>query len=294
MITYEASYPIKDIFQSYIKKVNSIKSLEIQEELFLAKDYYENKNFSSAKKIVESHLKLVVKVALKYKNFGQNIIDLISEGTIGLMKAVEKFNPYTGFRFSTYAVFWIKSNIQEYILRTWSLVKIGTTTLQKKLFYSLSKMKNQIVALEGRAFQSSDYDKIAKQIGATREEVSEIDARLSGHDVSLNRQFVKNDRIMEPIDLLQSNSIDPIALAISNNDAKLKHDLIENALNSLTKREKEVVIARKILDEQKTLDDLSKEYGVSKERIRQIEVAALDKVRKFVIANMPKDLTINL
>lgn len=282
--------PIKDILHTYITKVNSIPSLSQEEEIKFTNAYYINKEISAAKTLIESHLKLVIKIAMKYKNIGLSLIDLISQGNIGLMKAVDKFDPNKGFKLSTYATHWIKADIQEFILKSWSLVKIGTTALQKKLFYSIKKIKNQIIKLNGGIFNNSDYEEIASCVGATALEVKEIDLRISNTDVSLNVPIYNfaNNTTSEAIDYLADNKPSPELALIASYDKKKKYQLLKLALNLLNTREREVFIARKLLEEQKTLDELSKILRISKERVRQIEVTSFEKVKKFILNNKDK------
>ncbi|MFO1130131.1 MAG: RNA polymerase factor sigma-32 [Rickettsiales bacterium] len=282
--------PIKDILHTYITKVNSIPSLSQEEEIKFTNAYYINKEISAAKTLIESHLKLVIKIAMKYKNIGLSLIDLISQGNIGLMKAVDKFDPNKGFKLSTYATHWIKADIQEFILKSWSLVKIGTTALQKKLFYSIKKIKNQIIKLNGGIFNNSDYEEIASCVGATALEVKEIDLRISNTDVSLNVPIYNfaNNTTSEAIDYLADNKPSPELALIVSYDKKKKYQLLKLALNLLNTREREVFIARKLLEEQKTLDELSKILRISKERVRQIEVTSFEKVKKFILNNKDK------
>lgn len=288
LILSNNNQPVKDILHTYITKVNSIPSLLSQEEIKYTNDYYQYKTVTSAKKLIESHLKLVIKVAMRYKPLGLSLIDLISEGNIGLMKAIDKFDPSRGFKLSTYVTYWIKANIQEFILKSWSLVKIGTTALQKKLFYSIKKIKTQISKLNNRNFLESDYEEIALCMGATKEEVKEIDLRINNTDVSLNAPIYSENSSskIEAIDFLPDNKQAPEIMMIASYDKKKQYQLLKLALKLLNEREREIFIARKLLEDQKTLDELSKMYNVSKERVRQIETSSFEKVKNFIVNNI--------
>lgn len=276
-------------FYSYLQKINKIPSLTQEEELLLAKSYLEGNDLQAAHKLVTSHLKLVAKIASSYKTYGLPITELVSEGNIGLMQAVKKFNPELGFRLSTYAMWWIKAAIQEYILKSWSLVKMGTTAAQKKLFFSLSKVKHKITNLYSRAITTDDFAQIADELGVSVNEVSEMNTRISGPDLSLNNSINSDDAESgELIELLPETRPTPEAMAINKQNSTSKRQLLSNAMKILNDRELRILTERKLTDTPKTLDILSNEYNISKERIRQIENAAFEKIKKFILNHSRK------
>ena len=277
-------------FIKYLNEINNIPSLTKEEEFMLAKAYLEQHDLDAAHKLVKSHLKLVAKIAMQYKNYGLPIAELVSEGNLGLMQAVKKYDPELGFRLSTYAMWWIKSSIQEYVLKSWSLVKIGTTSAQKKLFFSLRKIKNKITNTNERAVNEEDYKQIAKELGVSVKEVSEMNQRLSGLDLSLNKTLDNNDDSSgEMIELIpETKTSQEIILEKSQILNKQKRILAE-AMKVLNEREVKILTARKLNDSPSTLDSLSNEYSISKERVRQIENKAFEKVQNYVLEKMSSD-----
>jgi RNA polymerase sigma-32 factor len=277
-------------FSKYLSEINNIPSLTKEEEFMLAKAYLEEHDLDAAHKLVKSHLKLVAKIAMQYKNYGLPITELVSEGNLGLMQAVKKYDPELGFRLSTYAMWWIKSSIQEYVLKSWSLVKIGTTSAQKKLFFSLRKIKNKITNANERPVNENDYEKIAKKLGVSVKEVSEMNQRLSGLDISLNRSLDNNDDSSgEMIELIpETKPSQEIVLEKSQILSKQKKILAE-AMQVLNEREIKILTARKLNDSPSTLDALSNEYSISKERVRQIENKAFEKVQNYVLEKISSD-----
>lgn len=277
-------------FSKYLSEINNIPSLTKEEEFMLAKAYLEEHDLDAAHKLVKSHLKLVAKIAMQYKNYGLPITELVSEGNLGLMQAVKKYDPELGFRLSTYAMWWIKSSIQEYVLKSWSLVKIGTTSAQKKLFFSLRKIKNKITNANERPVNEDDYEKIAKELGVSVKEVSEMNQRLSGLDISLNRSLDNNDDSSgEMIELIpETKPSQEIVLEKSQILSKQKKILAE-AMQVLNEREIKILTARKLNDSPSTLDALSNEYSISKERVRQIENKAFEKVQNYVLEKISSD-----
>lgn len=269
----------------YLQEINAIPSLTNEEEFSLARAYIENQDLSSAQKLVTSHLKLVAKIALTYRNYGLPLIELISEGNMGLMHAVKKYNPDLGFRLSTYAMFWIKAAIQEYILKSWSLVKIGTTAAQKKLFFSLKKIKRKLSNLYLRSINENDHAEIAQELGVDISEVTEMDNRLLNKDLSLNSPISINNEVTEVIDLLPEKRPNPEMLFLSKEDSRHKKNLLAKGISNLTPREKDIFQARRLSDNIATLDMLSNKYNISKERVRQIENKAFDKVKEFILKN---------
>ena len=272
-------------FYKYLKEVNNIPSLTPEEEFMLAKSYIEEQDLDAAHKLVTSHLKLVAKIAISYKGYGLPTIEMISEGNLGLMHAVKKFNPDLGYRLSTYAMWWIKASIQEYILRSWSLVKIGTTSAQKKLFFSLGKIKSKIRQAHDREVVSSDYSKIALDLGVTEKEVRDMDIRMSNSDASLNN-VIGDDNDSEAIELIPEKSPNQEVVLAAKQDAALKNRILTEALKVLNERELDILSRRKLTETPMTLDELSKVYKMSKERVRQIESRAFEKVQAHVVKYM--------
>lgn len=276
-------------FYQYLQKINKVPSLSQDEEFTLAKAYLNNNDLNAAHRLVTSHLKLVAKIAVSYKNYGLPICDLVSEGNIGLMQAVKKFNPDLGFRLSTYAIWWIKASIQEYVLKSWSLVKIGTTSTQKKLFFSLGKIKQKITKLYSRAVTDQDFAKIADELGVEQNDVREMNSRLSGSDLSLNDPAnISGDNDSELIEFLPETRPNQESRLISQEIAVKKHSLLTEAMKILNERELYILTVRKLTDSPKTLDTLSMEYNISKERVRQIENAAFEKIKNFMLGKIPK------
>lgn len=268
-------------FYQYLKKINKIPSLSHEEEFSLAKKYLEQGNLEAAHTLVTSHLKLVVKIALNYKSYGFPILELISEGNIGLMQAVKKYNPDLGFRLSTYAMWWIKAAIQEYILRSWSLVKIATTATQKKLFFNLSKIKNKISNIYARPINDDDYNKISEDLGINIQEVKDMSFRLSGNDISLNEP-ISSDK-GEMIEYILENRPTQETLIINQEENFNKNVMLKQALQILNTRELEILTDRKLKEPPKTLDELSVKYSISKERVRQIENKAFEKIQSAIL-----------
>jgi RNA polymerase sigma-32 factor len=268
-------------FYKYLQKINIIPSLSQEEEFLLAKSYLENEDLSAAHKLVSSHLKLVAKIAVRYKNYGLPWPELVSEGNIGLMQAVKKYNPDLGFRLSTYAMWWIKASIQEYILRSWSLVKIGTTTAQKKLFFSLAKIKRKLTNLYSRSLTENDFSAIAREIGVSTADVAEMNIRLKSHDLSLNNNIDEDGN--ELIDFLPEKTPNQEVMFIQKQESANKHKLLKEAMTVLNEREYHILTERKLKYEPSTLEVLSHYYNVSKERIRQIEEVAFKKIQKFIL-----------
>lgn len=277
-------------FYQYLQKINKVPSLSQEEEFLLAKAYLEQNDLEAAHKLVTSHLKLVAKIAVRYRNYGLPLNELVSEGNLGLMQAVRKYNPDLGFRLSTYALWWIKASIHEYVLRSWSLVKMGTTAAQKKLFFSLGKIKHKITNLYSRAVIDQDFVQIAQELGVTKNEVSEMNSRLSSPDLSLNNLVNSgNDNSdSELIELLPETRPSQELRLISQEDCVNKRNLLTQSMKILNDRELHILTERKLKDSPKTLDTLSIEYKISKERIRQIENTAFEKVKNFILQQMPK------
>jgi RNA polymerase sigma-32 factor len=264
----------------YLQEIRQFPMLQPEEEFMLAKRWREHGDRQAAHKLITSHLRLVAKIAMGYRGYGLPISEVISEGNIGLMQAVKKFEPEKGFRLATYAMWWIKASIQEFVLRSWSLVKMGTTANQKKLFFNLRKVKGQIQALEEGDLRPDHVKTIAKRLGVTEEDVISMNRRLSG-DASLNAP-VRSDSEGEWQDWLADETESQEDILVGNEERELRMNLLSQALTKLTDRERRVFEARRLQDEPATLEDLSQEFGVSRERIRQIEVRAFEKVQKAV------------
>jgi RNA polymerase sigma-32 factor len=274
-------------FYRYLQEINSIPSLDKEEEFMFAKSYLEKEDLGAAHKLVTSHLKLVAKIALSYRNYGLPVVELVSEGNLGLMQAVKKYNPDLGFRLSTYAMWWIKAAIQEYILRSWSLVKIGTTAAQKKLFFSLGKIKHKITNLYSRQVGEQDFPEIAKELEVTTKDVAEMNRRLSGGDLSLNN-LVSNDGSsdLEMIDLIPETRPSHDIILANRQEKTSKHSLLMSGMKILNERELLILKARKLQEDPSTLDELSQKFSISKERVRQIENRAFEKLQSYVLAEV--------
>jgi RNA polymerase sigma-32 factor len=247
----------------------------------LAKSWRDRGNLKSAEKLVTSHLRLVAKIALGYRGYGLPVSELVSEGNVGLMKAVKKFDPEKGFRLATYAMWWIKASIQEYILRSWSLVKIGTTTAQKKLFFNLKKIKNQIAPKSDGDLNKEHVNEIADRLNVSDKEIVSMNRRLMGQEKSLNDLIGENGDEWQ--DWLADNSMDQELKISQNQELRQRKNLFEESIHVLNDREKEILYARRLNDEPTTLDVLSKKYKISRERIRQIENKAFEKLQKCML-----------
>jgi RNA polymerase sigma-32 factor len=266
--------------QRYLQEIRQFPMLQPDEEYMLAKRWKEHGDKQAAEKLITSHLRLVAKIAMGYRGYGLPIGEVISEGNVGLMQAVKKFEPDKGFRLATYAMWWIKASIQEFVLRSWSLVKMGTTANQKKLFFNLRKVKSQIEALEEGDLRPDQVKLIAKKLGVTEEDVVSMNRRLGG-DASLNTNM-REDGEGEWQDWLVDDSENQEDMLVQSEEQAMRHGLLRDAMDKLTDRERRVFEARRLQDEPATLEDLSQEFGVSRERIRQIEVRAFEKVQKAV------------
>ena len=270
-------------FYKYLQEINNIPSLTMEEEFLLAKAYLEEHDLRAAQKLVTSHLKLVAKIAINYRNYGLPITELVSEGNLGLMQAIKKYNPDLGFRLSTYAMWWIKASIQEYILKSWSLVKIGTTAAQKKLFFSLNKIKNKITNMYSRMVTEQDFPQIARELGVSTSEVAEMNTRLAGADISLNSYINSEDSTTELLEFLPETRPTQEVSLINQQELRHKRKVLTQAMAILNDRELQILTERKLQDSPTTLDDLSIKYKISKERVRQIENKAFEKIQSFVL-----------
>ncbi|MBI1188784.1 MAG: RNA polymerase sigma factor RpoH, partial [Alphaproteobacteria bacterium] len=261
-------------------EIRRFPMLEPDEEYMLAKRWREDEDLDSAHRLVTSHLRLVAKIAMGYRGYGLPIGEVISEGNVGLMQAVKKFDPDKGFRLATYAMWWIRASIQEYILRSWSLVKMGTTAAQKKLFFNLRRMKGEISALEEGDPRPENVKTIAHKLAVTEEEVISMNRRLSGGDASLNAPIASESE-SEWQDWLQDETQETQENTLARSEEfEARMELLQAAMADLTDRERHIIEERRLKDDPATLEDLSKEYGVSRERVRQIEVRAFEKLQK--------------
>lgn len=272
-----------NLFQ-YINEVNKIPVLTDEEEIYYAKEK-DAGNINAAKMLISSHLRLVVKIANQYKNYGLPMMDLISEGNIGLMRAVKTFDYTKGYKLATYSMWWIKAFIQEYILKTWSIVKIGTNAIQKKLFFNLKKIKNELLTSKSRKFLTDDDVKhISNMLNVSEKDVVEMDCRTTKGDLYLNTKTNEDDDA-EIIDLIPSNQALQDSIVDRRRENKKKTALLSSALNILNEREKEIIKLRRLTDKPLTLSEISKKYNISGERARQIEAKAIEKMQKYVLEN---------
>jgi RNA polymerase sigma-32 factor len=269
----------------YLTEIKKFPILAPEEEYMLAKRWREHNDTEAAAKLVNSHLRLVAKIAMGYRGYGLPVSELISEGNIGLMQGVKKFEPDRGFRLATYAMWWIRASIQEFILRSWSLVKMGTTAAQKKLFFNLRRMKNQIDAFEEGDLKPEAVAKIARDLGVTEDEVVSMNRRMGhGGDTSLNAPLRSSeDGEGQWQDFLVSEEPLQDEVFANEEERRVRHELLVDAMESLNERERHILTERRLVDEPKTLEDLSQVYGVSRERIRQIEVRAFEKLQAALI-----------
>jgi RNA polymerase sigma-32 factor len=265
----------------YMQEIRKFPMLHPDEEYMLAKAWVDHGDKESAHKLVTSHLRLAAKIAMGYRGYGLPTSEVVSEANVGLMQAVKRFDPEKGFRLATYAMWWIRASIQEYILRSWSLVKLGTTAAQKKLFFNLRKAKNRIGALEDGELRPENVARIAKDLNVTEDEVISMNRRMSGGDASLNSQ-IKNDGegAAEWQDWLEDEDADQAAALAERDEYQSRQELLIEAMQSLNERERHILSERRLKDEPVTLEDLSQVYDVSRERIRQIEVRAFEKLQK--------------
>lgn len=265
----------------YLQDIRRFPMLEADEEYMLATSWADHQDRKAAHKMVTSHLRLVAKIAMGYRGYGLPVADLISEGNVGLMQAVKKFDPERGFRLATYAMWWIRASIQEYILRSWSLVKIGTTSAQKKLFFNLRRIKGKIQALDEGQLKPEHIEQIATELNVSEDDVISMNGRMAGGDQSLNAPM-RADSEGEWQDWLVDDSPDQETVISDSSEFEQRKNMLLKAMDTLNEREKEILIARKLSEPAKTLEELSVVYNVSRERIRQIEVRAFEKVQEVI------------
>ncbi|MFA7586910.1 MAG: RNA polymerase sigma factor RpoH [Novosphingobium sp.] len=267
----------------YLSEIKKFPVLSAEQEYMLAKRYSEHQDPEAARQLVSSHLRLVAKIAMGYRGYGLPVSELISEGNIGLMQGVKKFEPERGFRLATYAMWWIKASMQEFILRSWSLVKMGTTAAQKKLFFNLRRMKKNLDAYEDTDLHPDDVRKIATDLGVSETEVVNMNRRMMlGGDASLN-VTLREDGEGQWQDILQDDRPLQDETVADAEEAAYRHDLLTEAMDALNERERDILIQRRLVDDPKTLEELSQHYAVSRERVRQIEVRAFEKLQKAMM-----------
>ena len=266
---------------AYLEQIKKFPMLAAEEEYMLAKNWKTTGNVKAAEKLVTSHLRLVAKIAMGYKGYGLPINEMISEGNVGLMQAVKKFEPEKGFRLATYAMWWIRASIQEYVLRSWSLVKIGTTSAQKKLFFNLKKIKNQIAPRSEGDLRPEHVNEIAKKLDVSKDEVVSMNRRLSGKEFSLNAHVGEDGDEWQ--DWLVDKALDHDLKFAHQEEMQQRKGLLKDSIKILNEREREILYSRRLNDNPITLEDLSKKYNISRERIRQIENKAFEKLQKHML-----------
>ena len=279
--TKDLSFSPEDNLSRYLYRIREYPMLEPEEELDLARRWQENQDEEAARRMVTSHLRLVAKIAMGYRGYGLPVGELISEGNVGIMQAVKRFDPERGFRLATYAMWWIRAAIQEYILRSWSLVKMGTTAAQKKLFFNLRKIKAQMQAIDEGDLHPEQVTQIADRLEVSETEVVNMNRRLSGSDQSLNAPL-RQDADGEWQDWLVEETEDQESRLADTQEFSERRDMLDAALQSLSDRERHIISERRLKESPATLQDLSAEYGISRERVRQIEVRAFEKLQKSV------------
>ncbi|MCG8509836.1 MAG: RNA polymerase sigma factor RpoH [Rhodospirillales bacterium] len=273
--------PTDNGLSRYFREIWRFPVLEAEEEYMLAQRLREHGDIDAAHKLVTSHLRLVAKMAMKYRGYGLPVADLMAEGNIGLMKAVKKFEPDRGFRLATYAIWWIKAAMTEYVLRSWSLVRMGTMAAQKKMFFNLRRLKNRLDILDSGELSPDEAKALAEGLDVSETEVIEMNRRISSRDTSLNTP-IGDEEGMEVQDTLVDDSPSPEALAIRSHDSKYRRGLLKGAMDVLNDREKHIFIERRLKEDPITLEQLGEHYGISRERVRQLEARAFEKVSKAV------------
>ena len=272
--------PVEGGLAQYFREAWRFPILGAEEEYMLAKRWREHDDVDAAHTLVTSHLRLVAKIAMKYRGYGLPVADLVSEGNIGLMKAVRKFEPDLGFRLSTYAMWWIKAAITEYVLRSWSLVKMGTVAAQKKLFFSLRRIKGQMKIMDDGDLDPEQAARLAKALNVSEGEVIAMNARMSSRDLSLNAPMTKDGEPTEFLDTLVDERPSPEAMVAEEEERTQRRGFLDRALTTLPKRERHIFVERRLKDEPSTLEVLGEVYGISRERVRQLEVRAFEKVKR--------------
>ncbi|WP_417819668.1 RNA polymerase sigma factor RpoH [Terasakiella sp.] len=273
-----------DSLNTYLREAWKFPILSADEEYMLAKRFHDSGDVDAAHKLVTSHLRLVAKIAMGYKGYGLPVADLISEGNVGLMKAVKKFEPEKGFRLSTYAMWWIRASVTEYILQSWSMVRLGTMSAQKKLFFSLRRTKRKLSIIDNGELTDEQAAAIAEQTNATTDEVMHLNRRLSTRDMSLNAPL-SIDEGGEHQDLLEDDRPSPEKIASDTQMHTMRNELVGQALDELNQRDRDIFERRHLSEEPPTLEELGTEYGISRERVRQLEARAFKKVKEFILGN---------
>jgi RNA polymerase sigma-32 factor len=269
----------------YLSEIRKFPLLSLEDEYMFAKRWQQHEDPEAARRLVTSHLRLVAKIAMGYRGYGLPVSEIVSEGNVGLMQAVKRFDPDKGFRLATYAMWWIRASIQEYVLRSWSMVKMGTTAAQKKLFFNLRKAKSHIGAIEEGDLTPDHTATLADKLGVTETEVTEMNRRLSGPDSSLNAPL-RSESESEWQDWLADDTADQETRLAEREEMSDRHELLMGAMKDLTDRERDIIQARRLQDEPATLEELSQKYGVSRERVRQIEVRAFEKLQRGIKSAM--------
>jgi RNA polymerase sigma-32 factor len=269
----------------YLSEIRKFPLLSLEDEYMFAKRWQQHQDSEAARRLVTSHLRLVAKIAMGYRGYGLPVSEIVSEGNVGLMQAVKRFDPDKGFRLATYAMWWIRASIQEYVLRSWSMVKMGTTAAQKKLFFNLRKAKNNIGAIEEGDLTPEHVATLSDQLGVTAAEVTDMNRRLSGGDASLNAPL-RSESESEWQDWLADDTADQETRLAEREEMSDRHELLVDAMKDLTDRERDIIQARRLQDEPATLEELSQKYGVSRERVRQIEVRAFEKLQRGIKSAM--------
>ena len=274
----------------YLNEIKRFPILSADEELLLAKNYLEQGESEAAHKLVTSHLRLVAKIAMQYRGYGLPVADLISEGNLGLMKAVKKFDPQRGCRLSTYAMWWIKASVTEYILRSWSLVKMGTMSAQKKLFFSLRKAKRKLNIIDAQTIDPEKTAKLAEQFSISEADITHLDRRITARDLSLNAPVSNSEEdSMEFIDILEDDTPSPEALVARTQETELRQKYLKDAMFQLSERERHIFTERRLKEDPITLEKLGEHYGISRERVRQLENRAYTKVQTIIHSELIAD-----
>jgi len=274
----------------YLNEIKRFPILSADEELLLAKNYLEKGESEAAHKLVTSHLRLVAKIAMQYRGYGLPVADLISEGNLGLMKAVKKFDPQRGCRLSTYAMWWIKASVTEYILRSWSLVKMGTMSAQKKLFFSLRKAKRKLNIIDAQTIDPEKTAKLAEQFSISEADITHLDRRITARDLSLNAPVSNSEEdSMEFIDILEDDTPSPEVLVARTQETKFRQKYLKDAMLQLSERERHIFTERRLKEDPITLEKLGEHYGISRERVRQLENRAYTKVQTIIHSELIAD-----
>ena len=277
----------------YLNEIKRFPILSADEELLLAKNYLEKGESEAAHKLVTSHLRLVAKIAMQYRGYGLPVADLISEGNLGLMKAVKKFDPQRGCRLSTYAMWWIKASVTEYILRSWSLVKMGTMSAQKKLFFSLRKAKRKLNIIDAQTIDPEKTAKLAEQFSISEADITHLDRRITARDLSLNAPVSNSEEdSMEFIDILEDDTPSPEVLVARTQETELRQKYLKDAMIQLTDRDRHIFIERRLKEDPITLEKLGEHYGISRERVRQLENRAYTKVQTVIHSQLIGDSSV--